>query len=83
MAASIDDSSLQGSYDRIRYDDEKVKEIARRLRVTEGTVLAYLRCHAPVPASRSAGAPGGSRSAATNRQRGAPQPTTHPDGERT
>ncbi len=33
----------------IRYDDTKIKEIARRLGVSEVTVLAYLRCNTPRP----------------------------------
>lgn len=31
----------------IRYDEMKIKEIARRLGVCETTVLAYLRCNTP------------------------------------
>lgn len=41
----------------IRYDNEKIRDIAARLGVSEGTVLAYLRSHSNLPWSGGGAAP--------------------------
>lgn len=39
----------------IRYDEAKIKDIARRLGVSDETVLAYLRCNTTLPWTRAEG----------------------------
>ena len=75
---SDESRSDEPRYDKIRYDDEKVREIARRLHVTDGTVLAYLRCHAPLAVRQTSVSAGVSRTA-TGMRLGTPHASTTVD----
>ncbi len=78
VVQSDDVRSDEPRYDKIRYDDDKVREIARRLHVTDRTVLAYLRCHAPLAVGQASVSEGGSRTAA-GRRRGTPTASAKAD----